>query len=249
MPPDEREVFGHLDSIADMRDPDLEDVLGNPGYRRLINYTSTQSGGFAGVQTSLDDVMILRVVDSEGDLVAATPKRGGAAVWLERSAIRPFLFGENVWRWSIRDPGWIVLFPYFRHEERYLLIPSEDYWDFRRTGGGRVFAAWPEDAPKLETDFPHLHAYFRANEDVLRRRERQRFTIGRSDEWRWYDLAYPRSLVEANRPKLVAQLLARSRQFAADPAGRYLFQAGGKGGGVYGISPFARMTCGISSDC
>ena len=58
---------------------------------------------------------------------------------------------------------------------------------------------------------------------------------GRGDEWRWYDLAYPRSLVEANEPKLVAQLLARSRQFAADPAGRYLFQAGGKGGGVYVI--------------
>jgi hypothetical protein len=237
MPADEREVFDHLDSIGDMRDPDLEDVLGNTGYRRLINYTSTQSGGFAGVQTSLDDLMVLRVIDRNGDLVSATPKSGGPAVWLERSGVRPFLFGENVWRWSIKDHEWVVLFPYFRHGERFLLIPSEDYWDFRRPGRGRVFAAWPEDAPRLETDFPHLHAYVRANEQALRRREGQKFVTGRSDEWRWYDLAYPRSLVEANEPKLVAQLLARSRQFAADPEGRYLFQAGGKGGGVYGISP------------
>jgi N-6 DNA Methylase len=237
MPPDERPLFESLDSIGDARDPELADVLGNPGHRRLINYTSTQSGGFAGVQTSLDDVMILRVVDSDGDLVSATPKGGGAAVWLECSAVRPFLFGENVWRWSIRDQEWVVLFPYFRHEERYLLVPSDDYWDFHRPGRGRVFAAWPEGAPRLESHFPHLNAYLHDNERALRERERQRFVVGRSDEWRWYDLAYPRSLVEANEPKLVVQLLARSRQVAADRAGRYLFQAGGKGGGVYGISP------------
>jgi hypothetical protein len=168
MPNDEREVFYHLDSIGEMRDPDLENVLGNTGYRRLVSYTSTQSGGFAGVQTSLDDVMILRVIDSDGDLVAAIPKGGGAAVWLERLAVRPFLFGENVWRWSIKDHEWIVLFPYFGHEERYLLIPSDHYWDFRRPGGGRVFATWPEDAPRLETDFPCLHDYLRANEEAAK---------------------------------------------------------------------------------
>jgi SAM-dependent methyltransferase len=59
MPPDEREVFGQLDSIGEMRDPDLESALGTTGYRRLVSYTSTQSGGFAGVQTSLDDIMDL----------------------------------------------------------------------------------------------------------------------------------------------------------------------------------------------
>jgi len=237
MPGDERDIFDRLDSIGDTRDSNLQNVLGNTGYRRLINYTATQSGGFAGVQTSLDELMILRVNESNEDLISATPKAGGTAIWLERGAVRPFLFGDNVWRWSIRDNDWIILFPYFLHNEKYLLIPSEDYWDFRRAGGSKVFAAWPEDAPRLEADFPHLYDYLRANEEALRRRERQKFAIGRSDEWRWYDLAYPRSLLEANRPKLVAQLLARSRQFAADPEGKYLFQAGGKGGGVYGISP------------
>ena len=55
-----------------------------------------------------------------------------------------------------------------------------------------MFQAWPENAPRLEIDFPYLHAYVQAHETELRARENRRFVRGQRDEWRWYDLAYPR---------------------------------------------------------
>ena len=114
MPDDERSVFQHIEQFGGIRDPALEIFLNNPGFRTLINYTATESGGFAGVQTSLDNHMVLRVVehDEHRGLVSAVPKGGGTAVWLEEGATRRFLFGENVWRWAIDDENWIILFPY-----------------------------------------------------------------------------------------------------------------------------------------
>jgi hypothetical protein len=45
MPDDEREVFEHIEHFGAMRDPELEGFLNNPGFRTLINYTATESGG------------------------------------------------------------------------------------------------------------------------------------------------------------------------------------------------------------
>lgn len=53
----------------------------------------------------------------------------------------------------------------------------------------------------------------------------------------WYGATYPRGLDYYFRPKIVLQLLSRRSSFALDPEGRFVFQAGGKGGGVYGIVP------------
>jgi hypothetical protein len=135
-----------------------------------------------------------------------------------------------------------VIFPYFQHEQKFLLLPTKVYWKFEivlRRGHKkerhRVFDGWPAEAPFLEQRYPLLSKYLEANERKLRRRKQGRFMKGKHEEWCWYDLARPQNLAAAHRPKIVAQLLARSAQFAFDPHGKFLFQAGGKGGGVYGI--------------
>ncbi len=243
MPGDERELFNIIDALGDQQEIQSSGIS---RHRRLINYTATTSGGFAGVQTSLDDVMVLRVHSRSDGVVVVVPRAGGEPVEIEEDVTRRFLFGSNVWRWKIQDEGWVVLFPYFEQTGRWHLVLSEEYWNFQRVLSGgrrrtteRVFGDWPSDSPRLETDFPKLAHYLATHESSLRSREGGRFARGKRDEWRWYYLAYPRSLTEATSPKIVAQLLARSRQFAVDTTGNFLFQAGGRGGGVYGISPSA----------
>jgi hypothetical protein len=147
------------------------------------------------------------------------------------------LFGKDVERWHVGWEGWWVIFPYFRHEGRYRFMPSSEYWDFELTRGNsshRVFEGYPEDSPRIDEEYPKLWAYLKTHEAALRGREGGRFKRGKREEWRWYDLARPQSLEASSQGKIVAQLLARSAQFATDEGGAY-FQAGGKGGGVYGI--------------
>ena len=243
MPPSERQVFSRLDAIGELLDPTLKLTATRNRKQRLINYTATDSAGFAGVQTSLDDVLLFQLIDrnDKKQQYLLRPKGSEEEYWIEQDAVRPFLFGRDVWRWNIEYRDWYVVFPYFQFEQRFFLLPTKKYWSFKvSTGRGRekreVFERWPPRSPFLENRYPLLFKYLLVNEKKLRNREQGRFKAGRADEWRWYDLAYPRSLEAAHKPKIVAQLLARSAQFADDPSGRFLFQAGGKGGGVYGIS-------------
>jgi TaqI-like C-terminal specificity domain/Eco57I restriction-modification methylase len=245
MPANERVVFKKLYQVGEQIDKELEITPTRDNKRRLINYTSTESAGFAGVQTSLDDVMVLQAVDIDEakHRLLLRPKGSEDAVWIEQDVVRPFLFGRDVWRWNIEFENWYVIFPYFQHDQRHYLLPTKKYWDFEGVSGRgrrqeryRVFDGWPFESPFLDKQYPLLFGYLQANERDLRRREQGRFNIGKPEEWRWYDLAYPRSLDVAHKPKIVAQLLARSAQFALDHEGKFLFQAGGKGGGVYGIA-------------
>lgn len=64
MPPHEREVFDHLDTIGESLDANLPEKE-TDRKRRLANYTATESGGFAGIQTSLDSVMVLKQLDEK----------------------------------------------------------------------------------------------------------------------------------------------------------------------------------------
>ena len=152
--------------------------------------------------------------------------------------MRPFLFGKDVERWHVGWEGWWVVFPYFQHKGHYLFMPSSEYWEFTvktKDGTRRVFERWPDDSPLIDKTYPRLYTYLKANEKALRRREGGRWKRKKNEEWRWYDLAYPRSIEIAEQKKIVAQLLARSAQFALENQGGFHFQAGGKGGGVYGI--------------
>jgi hypothetical protein len=252
MPTTERAVFDKLQAIAASKDLNLPQHTDQQ--RRLENYTTTSSGGFQGISTALDDVMVLKELerDEKQGLILVYPKGGtpSDAVWLEQAVLRPFLFGRDVKRWNIGWDNWWVIFPYFRHQDAILYIPCTDYWDFEiKVGKGkstvkrRVFddKKYPDSCPMLDTKYPKLWAYLKQHEIALRGRESNRFKIGKAEEWKWYDLAYARSRNEALAPKILGQLLSSKAQFTVEPVGNLLFQGGGKGGGVYGISPVAKI--------
>lgn len=240
MPEAERRVFAKLEAIGEQQDTSIKAKLPEEQKRRLRSYTTTESGGFAGIQTSLDSTMVLRQIDEDPakGLLKVRPKGGGSAFWVEKEPLRPFLFGKDVERWYVGWEGWWVIFPYFRHQGRYRFMPSTGYWNFELKRGDSsfsVFAGYPANSPFIDKKYPKLWKYLKANEKEFRGREGGRFKKKKREEWRWYDLAYPRSIESAEEKKLVAQLLARSAQFATDEVGGVHFQAGGKGGGVYGI--------------
>ena len=266
MPPSERVVWEKLDAVGSQTDPTLPlkadeggDIPNN--VRRLINYTATESGGFQGIVTGLDEILVLRQIGKAPDqsMLYLEPKGGGEAVAIEEEVLRPFLFGKDVDRWRINWQGWWVVFPYWygtvfkrdRHgnpkpEVGWHLIPSAENLNYERKAGRRPkvfrpFEGWPQDAPLLDRDYPHLWQYLKAHERELRARENGRFEEGERDEWRWYDLARPQSLDAAAGKKLLVQLLSRKARYAYEFEGGYYFQAGGKGGGVYGISLLSRV--------
>ncbi|WP_223201917.1 hypothetical protein, partial [Streptococcus pneumoniae] len=58
----------------------------------------------------------------------------------------------------------------------------------------KYYQDWPEDAPILDRDYPHLWSYLKAHEKVLRAREKGRYRKGTPEEWCWYDLGRPQNL-------------------------------------------------------
>src|SRR5207245_1401564 len=95
----------------------------------------------------------------------------------------------------------------------------------------------PEKVELFEGRFPKAWAYLRRHEKELRKREDDRFGEGKSEGDQWYGATYPRGLDYYFRPKLVLQLLSRRNSLTFDKEGKFVFQAGGKGGGVYGFAP------------
>jgi len=243
MPPCERKVWEKLDQVGRLPQiPPGSDVFSSEA-PRLAKYTATQGGGFQGISTGLDEVMVLKQVgeDKNHGLLYLVPKgkEGDPAAWqkpvaLEREVLRPFLFGRDVDRWHLSWKGYWVIFPYWYgqvgNKKGWHLIPTKENLSLE------PYSDWPQKAPLLDRDYPYLWAYLKEHEERLRAREGGSYREGKEDEWRWYDLAVPRSLEAATGPKLLVQLLASSAKYASDEEGKFLFQGGGKGGGAYGIS-------------
>jgi hypothetical protein len=95
----------------------------------------------------------------------------------------------------------------------------------------------PETTQVFEDRFPKAWKYLGKHEAKLRGREDGRYHEGNALSHLWYGAARPQDLGHFFRPKLVLQLLSRRNSFAFDKSGDFVFQAGGKGGGVYGIAP------------
>ena len=202
---------------------------------RLRELTDTQSGGFAGYQTSADDLMVLRLVESHGDRLVLKAKGGGDRVEIECEAVRPWLFGHDVERWYVDWDNWYVIFPYVKVDGEYRLAPSREY-AHRFPYAGRV--------PFVEDAWPRFWEYVtkgrspsgaRSVRSALEAREDGRFKRNQPSAHLWYGPSYPRSIDLYELPKLVLQISSTEADVAVDVAGRYVFQAGGRGGGVYGL--------------
>lgn len=208
MPPKERRVFHKLEEAAT---------------HRLHELTRTPSGGFQGLATGCDDVFILKLIEDQGKVWLLKPKGGGDPVEIEKELLRPWLFGRDVERWHIAWDGWYVLFPYVKIDGVYKLIPSKDNAKLE------PFKFYADKAPRME-DFSKAWKYLRDHEKNLRGREDGRFVHD------WYGAARPQNLEFYEMPKLVVQINSKFSDMAYDSRFGFVFQAGGRGGGVYGIA-------------
>ncbi|MGH9513566.1 MAG: Eco57I restriction-modification methylase domain-containing protein [Terriglobales bacterium] len=238
MPSEERGVFSRLMSTK---------------AQPLIELTETRSAAFQGYSTSADPIFIFDQVEDCGQTLKLMPRHdpkncgcGTKPIEIEKEALRPFLFGKDVGRWLIDWKKTWVMFPYDvykKHEtlydevstvEGWNLIPSKDNID-------RFNFAKPDSITEIEDRFPKVWKYLTNHEKVLREREHDRFAKGKQEGYGWYGATYPRGLDYYFRPKLMLQLLSRYNSVAYDPDGKFVFQAGGKGGGVYGVVPTEKI--------
>ena len=211
MPPNERHVFRKLDDAAS---------------HRLQDLTLTRGGGFQGIATGLDRVFIVRLLEDRGGRCLVQPKGGMKPVEIERDLLRPWLFGHDVERWLIDWDEWYVLFPYVQVNGRYRLMPSKGY---------REKFDYADKAPLIE-DYELAWQYLTANETALRGREGGRFKKGKTEEHLWYGAARPQNLALYQEQKIVVQMSSQDPDMAFDKDWGYVFQAGGRGGGVYGVA-------------
>ena len=200
MPPCERKVWEKLDQVGRLLQlcPGSDEIPSEAP--RLAKYTATQGGGFQGISTALDEVMVLKQVGEEVDedkncsLLYLVPKgkEGDPAAWqkpvaLEREVLRPFLFGRDVDRWHLSWKGYWVIFPYWYgqvgNKKGWHLIPTKENLSLE------PYSDWPKKAPLLDQDYPHLWAYLKEHEERLRAREggaigRARRMSGAGTTWR-----------------------------------------------------------------
>lgn len=234
MPNDERNVFGKLRATQG---------------QNLIDLTVTRSAAFQGYSTSADPVFIFEEVEDLGKILRLRPRHEPKhcrctkePVEIEKYALRPFLFGRDVNRWLIDWKGTWVMFPYDTYQKKETLydeLSVIEGWNLIPSGENldRFNFANPDTITTIEERFPKAWKYLRNHEEVLREREHEKYAKNKAEGYGWYGATYPRGLDFYFRPKLMLQLLSRYNSVAYDPAGKFVFQAGGKGGGVYGVVP------------
>lgn len=193
--------------------------------KKLHHYTRTGSGAFQGVSTSKDDVYVLRIVGEQGENYRVVPKGGGETFDIEKDAVRPFLFGKDIERWSINWKNWVVIFPYDDYNGEKKLIPANEYQDSFEYGDEFI-----------EDKFPKTWNYLKENEEILRGRDSGQFEEEASQEHKWYGLAYPRSINCYDKSKLLVQVSSDEPDIAFDSNGKFVFTGGGTSG-AYGILP------------
>jgi Eco57I restriction-modification methylase len=223
----------------------LFDKLRSAGSKPLIELSASQSGAFQGFASGADSILVFDELEDKGDHVKVRVRHDGdgcekKGVELEKGALRPFLFGKDVGRWAVDWGRTWVMFPYDTYARRRRLeghIVEE--WNLIPCGEnlGEFEFLERDEIKIIEQRFPNTWKYLCKHEGELRKREDGRYEDNKPDGHFWYGGARPQNLDHYFSSKLVLQLLSRRNSFAPDKEGKFVFQAGGKGGGVYGFAP------------
>jgi hypothetical protein len=230
MPPEEQAVFDKLRGV--------------PG-ATITELSATKSGGFAGYQTSADSILVFDEVEDLGEHLKVRVRHEDDGcekkpIEIEKGALRPFLFGKDVGRWAVDWKRMWVMFPYESYLRTRTLNGDEtEEWNLIpcKANLGEFEFVDPESIELIEDGFPKAWKYLCKHEKELRGREDGRYELKKPEGHLWYGGARPQNLDYYFRPKLVLQLLSRRNSFTFDREGKFVFQAGGKGGGVYGFAP------------
>lgn len=185
--------------------PALLDRLKADGARRLTEVADI----FVGVQTSCDEVFIVRPLEVSDDYVKVESYGG---MWdLERGALRPCLNDVQITPFVQPEPNRWIIFPYY---------VSAD---------GRVHLLQPDEFAER---FPNTFAYLEAHRDRLANRN---ISGGIAAERQWYQYGRTQSLAKFGRPKIILPVLSLEPRYAPDY--QDIVVTGGGNGPYYLIRP------------
>lgn len=149
---------------------------------------------FVGLQTSADDVFILRVISRSGALARVHSQALGEERWVEHALLAPVISGTDVRGYEPLPERQFILFPYMVQDERPELIP---------------FSA-------LTRKYPKTAEYLTSNKRRLTERE-----SGRFDDAEWYRFGRNQNLGIQRRVKLCVPRLVQRLHAGFDHDGSH----------------------------
>jgi type I restriction-modification system DNA methylase subunit len=152
-----------------------------------------------GIRTSANEVYVLNIVKTKGELITAYSQALERDVILERDAVSLFLQGREIKPFQILPSGKVVIIPYRTDEGVTMLIKERE----------------------LKTNLPNTFAYLFENKSHLQEREN-----GKMKGSNWYGFVYPKNIDVMKCSKILVPDIADRASFAIDEEGQYAFTSG-----------------------
>ena len=147
---------------------------------------------FVGLQTSLDKLYVLGVVDDRGSSYIVRCRFDDSEIEIERGLVKPFLMGRDVHRYEPIVAKQVVIFPYLIEAGRASLM-TQSY---------------------IRKHFPKGWSFLKKHETALSEREHGRM---RGDSF--YAYIYPKNLAEFAATKIMTPEIALGCQMSIDELG------------------------------
>jgi hypothetical protein len=159
---------------------------------------------FQGIRTSANEVYILENVVVTKDKIQGFSSSLQKRVEVEADLCFQFAFGDGIQRYDLSSTAQFVIIPYQISVDEVKLIPLEI----------------------LAEQYPLIHDYFIANEELLKSRERGRLAQSKN----WHGFIYPKNLEVMRLPKIITRDIIENVAFTLDYSGNIAFVTG------YGIT-------------
>ena len=189
------------------------------------------------MKTGNDDAFVLDGESIQDSTVSL--KNKGETISVPKKYVRKFIFGDNAKSWFIDWRSTYLIFPYEEIDNEFYIIPTQEYREFQIDKSTKKevkffapFSSYPDEIKNLQDSSENLYKYFKSIEDKLRKRDNGRFTRGKKEEYRWYDLSRAQNLAANSRVKILIQETSFSNNVSVDTEGYFL-----AGARVYGIVP------------
>ena len=152
-----------------------------------------------GIRTSANEIYVLDIVKTRGELITAYSQKLAREVVLERDAVSLFLQGREIKPFQILPSGKIVIIPYRANNGTTVLIKEQE----------------------MKKRFPNTFTYLLENKTYLQKREN-----GKMSGANWYGFVYPKNIEMMKCSKILVPDIADRASFAFDEEGRYSFTSG-----------------------
>lgn len=158
---------------------------------------------FVGVQTSQDNVYILKYISENIHDYILFSRALNKEVSLEKGIAKPIIDNTNIDFYNVIPPTEYVVFPYKVEGDTAKLYSQEE----------------------LEKNYPNAWDYLLENKKVLENREN-----GKMRGNRWYAYIYPKNLTKQDKPKILIPHVIKKTKSAIDERGDYCLDNVGANG-------------------